>query len=431
MGSVDRRAIGIWAQWPLGARWSNEGMTRLLGFLIEGIAQNGRFVFRIVLPDWIREEAESDLLSLKATAGLDYSLHSPLDDHQPGETLEELADYANGYVDVECWLSIFPQFRFATRLEKPLTVIFPDAIPKVFHEFSDMAWGFNGNHSVWESYIREVLASADHVVVFSRHVRDEQLGKIFGISADMVTVVPHAPPDLAPTLPFVKNRARSQSSLAIAAEMLREIAVERDLAYLYDFPFEEVPYIAISTQDRVTKNNRLIVDAALRLIRDDRADLKIISTAPLHFGADWTPLPGYLEGALAKRDLVSMTDLPRDCHAALLHCAVLTVHASLFEGGHAPFPFYESISVGTPCLMAHGPHMAELIVEEPGLSEFVFDPNDAGGLAQLIKKTVLERESAVKKQRAIFERLAKRTWADVSLGYAEAAISQGTLKEDR
>ena len=426
--SSQRIPVGIWAQWPAGARWSNEGMTRLLGFLIEGISEGKRFEFRIVLPDWIRAEAEADLLTLAATKGEDYSLHSPNDYGVQVTTMPELVDFANRYVDVEGWLSIFPSFNYAAGLEKPLAVIFPDAIPKVFHEFSDMAWGFNGNHQVWESYVRKSVERADRLVTFSRHVRDEHLGKIFGASPDRVAVVPHASPDLAPALPFVSDRRRTEASREQAAALLREWAAEKGWDYLHNYPFEQVPFVAVSTQDRVTKNIRLILDATLRLIRDQRRDLKIISTAPLHFGADWTPLPGTIERMGALRDLVSVPDLPRLQHAALYHCASVAVHASLFEGGHAPFPFYEAVSVGTPCLMARGPHVEELLEDEPELSSFVFDPNDADGLARMIGWAVDHREEVLAVQAAIYDRLSTRSWADVSTAYAEAAVAGATRR---
>lgn len=423
-----RIPVGIWAQWPRGARWTNEGMTRLVGFLIEGIAKDRRFVFRLVLPDWIRDEAEEDLQSLDAIVGRDYTLHSPRDHDLAVDNFAQLVEFANAHVPVDGWLSIFPTFDFAAGLEKPLAVIFPDAIPKTFHEFSDLAWGESGNHLEWEKKVRGLVTRADRLITFSDHVRDEHVVGLFGAPASKVTVVPHAQPDLAPALPFVGNRMRTTRSLGKAGDLLRIHARERGWTYLADFPFEEAPYVAVSTQDRVTKNIRLIVDATLRAIREDRRDLKIMSTAPLHFGADWTPLPNYIERHLALRDIVSMPDLPRVEHAAFYHCAAVAVHASIFEGGHAPFPFSEAVSVGTPCLMAHGPHIAEFIAAEPNLEQFTFDPNDAAGLQRLIVDTVDRRDDALAIQRKVFERVRRRSWADVASAYALAAV-EGNIGE--
>jgi glycosyltransferase involved in cell wall biosynthesis len=420
----ERIPVGIWAQWPPGARWANEGMTRLLGFLIEGIALDRRFVFRIVLPDWIRGEAEHDLRTLAAERELDYTLHSPADHAVEADDMEQLAEFANSFVPVQGWLSVFPNFGEATRLQAPLAVIFPDAIPKVFHEFSDAAWGQGGIHRLWQEQVAKLVGGADRLITFSRHVRDRQLGPIFGVEPNRVAVVPHATPDLAPALPFVAQRTRTRDSVAEAAALLREHAAERGWDYLRDYPFEDVPYIAVSTQDRVTKNVRLILDSVLRLVRRQRWDLKIISTAPLHYGADWTPLPATIERQLAHRDLVAVPDLPREQHAAFYHCAAVAVHASIFEGGHAPFPFYEAVSVGTPCLMARGPHTAELMEEAPELAPYTFDPDDAEGLAAMIVHVLQQRDEVLAAQQAVYERLSTRGWADVSAAYAMAAVAE-------
>lgn len=418
-----RIPVGIWAQWPEGARWSNEGMTRLLGFLIEGIAQDGRYVFRIVLPDSIRSEAEADLRTLAAQIGSDFTLHSPRDHGFHAPDMPQLVSFANKHVDVHGWLSVFPYFSFAAGLNGPLAVIFPDAIPKVFHEFSDLAWGESGNHAQWDQWVAELVGRADRVITFSDHVRDDQVCKLYGVPPSKVVVVPHAAPDLRGSLPFLKQRSRTPKSLTKAADLLRAHARERGWDYLKDYPFEEVTYVAVSTQDRVTKNIRLILDAALRLVRDQRRDLKILSTAPLHYGATWTPLPSAIEQRQAHRDLIAVPDLPREQHAALYHCASLAVHASIFEGGHAPFPFSEAVSVGTPCLMASGPHVDELVAIEPKLARFTFDPNDAEGLAKLIAETIDRREDALAEQRQIYERLRRRRWSDVSVAYAQAAVA--------
>jgi hypothetical protein len=260
-------------------------------------------------------------------------------------------------------------------------------------------------------------------VTFSRHVRDQQLAALFGVPPSKVSVVPHAPPDLAPSLTFLRDRTSTFESLAEAGALLREHAAERGWSYLRNYPFEQVRYIAVSTQDRVTKNIRLILDSILRLVRHDRMDLKIMSTAPLHFGADWTVLPGTIERAQAHRDLISVPDLPREQHAALFHCSTLAVHASIFEGGHAPFPFYEAVSVATPCLVAKGPHTEELLEDEPALAAFLFDPNDAEGLARLIVRTIDSRAEALSIQRAAYDRLRRREWSHVASAYAEAAVA--------
>jgi glycosyltransferase involved in cell wall biosynthesis len=131
-----------------------------------------------------------------------------------------------------------------------------------------------------------------------------------------------------------------------------------------------------------------------------------------------------VEESMIQFDMISLPDLPREEHSALLHCAAMTVHPSIVEGGHAPFPFYESISLGTPCLMATGPHVAELAQQDPAALQFAFDPNDAAGLADLVCATLDSRPATVAKQQAIYDSMRTRTWAAVSAIYAGLACGR-------
>jgi glycosyltransferase involved in cell wall biosynthesis len=418
----ERIPVGVWTEWPAGARWKNEGMTRLLGFLIEGVALGGAYIFRIVLPDAIRLEAEEDLLALDAVPGLDYSLHSPGDPKLESDDFVALADFANKKVPVQGWIVLFPYFQHALKLTAPIATIFPDAIPAVFPVPDFGAWGSEGYHARWRDQVRKLLDGSDRVVTFSHHVAEHQATKLFGVDPSKIRVVPHAPPDLSPLAPYAARRKRTQESRGVAGAILRKHAAERGWSRLADFPFEEIDYVAVSTQDRVTKNIRIIADGVREIVREDRRSLKLLMTAPIHFGAAWTPLPNLIEAEQLLGDVVSMTDLPRDVHAAFYHAAAVVVHPSIFEGGLGPFPFYEAVSVGTPCVMADGPHIRELLRDEPNLAQYVFDANDRAGVVRLVRDVLKDRASALKVQSSIFSKLKKYGWDDVASAYAGAAV---------
>lgn len=429
--SNDRIPVGVWTEWPAGARWANEGMTRLLGFMIEGVATGETFLFKIVLPESIAAEARADFASLKAVEGRDYSIHSPATGTVGEADFEGLARFANRAVDVEGWIVLFPYFRHALLLDAPVATIFPDGIPVVFPVPDQGAWGANGYHVRWRDHVQALLDGSNRVVTFSEHVAHDQAHLIFGVPTAKIRVVPHAAPDLAHLLPFMIDRARTETSRLAAAELLRAHARERGWTTLQDYPFEEASYIAVSTQDRVTKNIRLVAEAVRGLVRDERIDLKLLMTAPLHWGASWTPLPKLLENEQLMGDVVSMTDLPRDVHAAFFHCAAMAVHPSIFEGGLGPFPFYEAVSVGVPCLVADGPHVRELVKQQPALAPFVFDPNDVATLSRLIVETLRSPAAAVGTQEAILASLRCYGWAQVASAYANAAIERGSDVDNR
>ena len=155
--------------------------------------------------------------------------------------------------------------------------------------------------------------------------------------------------------------------------------------------------------------------------------MKAFLTASLHWGAGWSRLPGIVKEWQFNRDLISLPDLPRKVHAALFHAATVAVHSSFFEGIIGALPFYEAGSVGTPSLIAKGPHIDELLEIEPDIAPYVFDPYDSDSLADLIVDVAQNRGSYAEAQNAIFERVSNHSWKDVATLYAKAALEGGPL----
>lgn len=420
----DRIVIGIWTEWPRGAGWSNEGMTRLLGFLIEGAAVGGRYAFRVMVNSFIADEVIADFAALNAQKGLDYDVHSPEDLEDPTDPIQVRAclALATTLSDVQAWIILYPYFSYGLALDRPVSVIFPDSNPTQYPTFGGTAWSGAGEHTTWRDRVARTLRGASRVITFSRHVAVSQAQAEYGIPPDKLRVVPHAPPDLLPQLPFLSERRGNSISRARAGALLRSHARNKNRFFFSDYPFEDTRYIVVSTQDRTTKNLIVVARALQRLIRDDLKDLFVITTAPIHYGANWTLLPQYLTDMGLESHFISLPALPREVHAALYHCAAVTVHPSVFEGGRGPFPFYESVSVGTPCLMATGPHVNELLEDEPTLSPFTFEPDDDVSLAKMIRETVEMREKVIQVQQDAYDRLLSYGWPNVAAAYAEAAL---------
>jgi glycosyltransferase involved in cell wall biosynthesis len=346
----------------------------------------------------------------------------PADPLTPTPQFRMLARFANAEVSVHGWLIPFPNFIGSRLLTGPRAVLFPDAIPFLFPLGwrNDFAYP-DSNLSLWRSASRHTLEDASNIITFSEHVRDVHGPQFFPPGVPVV-VAPPAPPDLSPLLPELSAAATSHgSSRKAAASLLRRHAAERAWLYLADFPFEEATYIAVSTQDRPTKNVQLIVAALARLVRRRFVNCKILMTTPLWRNASWrTDLPQTISDAGLDLDVISMTELPRDVHAALYHCAALAVHASFFEGIVGTLPFFEAVSVGTPCLMANGPHVRELL-RHHALADTVFDPFDADDLADLIVRALARRSALLASQSAFLATLRRRDWSAVAAEYATAA----------
>jgi len=332
----------------------------------------------------------------------------------------QLLHFSNARVDVDGWLIWRPDLTMGLLLKGPRVVVFPDAIPVDF-----LASYRPGEWDNWLEKVSRTLRDADACITYSRHVASRHLVAHFGVDAKRITVIEHAPPDLAADLlALPANRRRTEASRRHAAERLRRHAAERGWSYLAGFPFEEVNYMAVSTQDRASKNLPLVVEVTRRLIRQHHFGIKLFTTAVVRENVPGCTLPDALGEARLALDFASMPDLPRAEHAAFYHCAAVTVHPSLFEGGNTVFPFSESVSLGTPCLMARGPHTEEMLGSYPELRPWVFDPYDADGLAHLIRETIGDRERVLDRQLESFERMRSRTWAQVAGEYADAVLGK-------
>jgi glycosyltransferase involved in cell wall biosynthesis len=546
-----RRSIAVWAGWPFPVHMAGEGMSRLLGFLVEGAAESGRVCFRVCVRPVNLTAARSLLESLRAREGEDWTLHViqvkgddaardvPLPPgatallagsdvavgqrllllglagapllilraalrplwrllwnqgglrlavaarrdpvaHAPtaaaalrrlrlpvfrryATTLEAWAAArrqqmamtpvasacaAEGVVQeavpdpparipdlppeqVDAWLSLMADLVVPEELPGRRAMILPDAL------MLDFGGGWNpdtlragGAMHDWFRLVRQNLEVSEAVITFSRHVAQRHAVERLGADAAKLHVIPHAPPDTLPLLDFVPpTRRRDAATRAQAAELLRRHAALRGWSYLADFPFEHVSYIAVSTQERPSKNLPNLIEAARILLQDRFADIKLLMTTRLEEDPE-TPFLRVL--SLIRQnglglDVLSVPSLPNREHAALYHAAAVTVHPAFFEGGDAPFPFSESVSVGTPCLMGRGPHTEELLERHPDLAPFVFDPYDAVGLADLIQDAVARRDEILEIQLAVHARMCRRRWAEVAEDYAVAASGRALV----
>jgi len=440
VNNQERVHVGVWSELPPGARWANEGISRIVGFLIEGGAVSGRYLFHVLVPRGMAETVRADLRTLIATEGSDWLVSEPTQEFETGwlrsndskdmspkeRAAALLADYANKHIKVEGWINTFPHFEGSRLLKARKAVLLPDAIPFDFPIGWDYGhyWSEQGEWVRWRDIAAKTLQDGEAVIAHSEHVAQRHGVKLLGLDERNISVVPHAPPDLAPILPFIKDRMKTPETRRLAAGILRAYAAEKGLEYLRSFPFEEVPFVFLATQDRVTKNVGRAAEVVRRLIVHERANLKLFTTAPVHHGANWTLFPSVHDNHILSRDIISVPDIPRDVHAAFFHCAEATIHPTFYEGIVGTLTFYESVSVGTPCLIAEGPHVRELLETEPQLDKLKFNPYDMAGLADLLMRVLSAPQAAWQSQLLGYENRRKRGWDVVADAYAYAATGR-------
>jgi glycosyltransferase involved in cell wall biosynthesis len=355
--------------------------------------------------------------------GRDDASRAPAEPARPADPPWEVRSL--DYAKVDAWLALMADMVLPASIPGRRAMLLPDAL------MLDFGSTWNAAHldpagfiATWFPYARRNIAGSDAIITFSSHVARRHAVEALGADPSRLRIVPHAPPDLAPLLDFLPHgRRRSTESRAQAAAMLRRHAASRGWAYLADFPLEHVDYIAVSTQERPSKNISLVIEALRILVQERFGTIKLLMTTEV---IDDPATPFLRSHGLIREhglmlDAVSVPRLPNPEHAALYHAAAITVHPSFFEGGDAPFPFSESVSVGTPCLMARGPHTEELLAAHPDLAPFVFDPFDAEALADAILRGIAQRDALLDVQMAVHERMRRRSWGQVAEEYAAAA----------
>ena len=326
---------------------------------------------------------------------------------------------------VDAWLSLMSNMIVPPALPGRRAMMLPDALMLDFgsnwtrRDTLPDGWMTN-----WLRLVKQNAETSSAIVTFSAHVARQHGVERLGLDPSKMKIVPCAPYDLKPSMPFLAaDRRRTPESRLQAATLLRSFARQRDWRYLSDFPLEHVDYVAVSTAERPSKNLSLVVEALRILVQDRFTGTKLLMTTTLHEDPD---TPAFRCGKLIRDhglalDALSVPVLPNSEHAAFYHAAAVTVHASFFEGVDTPLPFSESVSVGTPCIMARGPHTEEMLQRFPRLAPFVFDPYDPEALADSIQDAIARREEILDIQLSVYAQMQKRSWSRVVEEYATAA----------
>lgn len=434
--SERRKVIGIWNELPPGAHIAREGIQRLFGFLVEGLAADRRYKFRFCVAHRMGQAFSEDLSTLHAAENEDWDVVEapPLRGYGADPALMRIlgvspeglhqAAFANEHAHVDAWIVCFPQFTGALLLDKPRATLLPDAIPFDFPLGwrNPANWEQGRDWPLWRKLAGQALNTSRTILTYSKHVARKHAIEILGCDPCKVVIAPHASPDVSPYLAGFRNFAdKTDQERRQAADWLRAHMAERGWTHLCEYPFEDTKFAVISTQDRPTKNILFAV-RALHEMSKSGFRLPLFMTARLSLGGQPTELGRYVLENRLEDDVISVPDLPRREHAALYYCAALAVHPSFFEGGQAPFPFSEAASVGSPAIFADGPHAREFAEGRPEAREWIFDPYDERDFQAKLMKALNAEKDVARAQRALYDQTARRSWADVAREYGDAAL---------
>jgi glycosyltransferase involved in cell wall biosynthesis len=310
--------------------------------------------------------------------------------------------------DVRAWYcptAFWPAFN---QIQAPRLMCVPDVV------LTDFAVGFSGigGDRFLENFeiVEKTIEGGQYFVTYSSDVKWSTLVDRYGIQANQVSVVHHAPNDLSKWITvrgFADGAAASRNYCrTLLTSLFRR---ERNNSYVADFTNSEVKFLFYASQMRPNKNILTLLRAYEHLLRKRLIGHKLILTGRMN------ALPEVKQFVVKnnlQNEVLFLHGLKIQELAACYHLADLAVNPSLSEGG-CPFTFTEALSVDTPVVMAKIP-VTEEVLTDPKLREMTFfDPYDWKSLAERIEWALLHRADLLAVQRRTYVELSCRTWSDV------------------
>jgi len=334
-------------------------------------------------------------------------------------TFAQMASYINRHSQIDRCLVPIGNWALCRLIKhKRLIVQIPDV---VFLEFPEL---FEANTGVMPlmRQIRKVADRADAVVAVSEHVRRKHLIEFLGVPPSTARAVPHAPMTLDSCLmkftktDFVPSRQVLRDMLASAvctlidsSEYGNKIGESLEwLAAIRRIDVAKSHLLYYPTQYRPYKNIEGVIEALASLPRPQRGPVVLLLTADVRNQS--TVFDVIRKHSLWDR-VLPLPRLSQSLHALSLAASDLSITASRFEGGF-PFVFSESVSVGTPVVMADTAITRSMA--PPNLRpRMLFDTNRVSEIARVVGKALADKTLYREQSRVLFSMKQQRSWGDV------------------
>jgi len=310
-----------------------------------------------------------------------------------------LSNKINKRSDISAWLIptlFWPDVKF---IKSKKVIVAPDII------FYDFATQYNTpifsrtNHK-----LQHTISVADHLITYSKYVKESHLQLPFGIENSKVTVIHHGASDLSEDL-------KDSDGLSILKEYQKTKLKNDD--YLSDFNLDDIQYIFFPSQVRAHKNFLNLLKAYKILLRERFVNIKLITTAYLDTDEE---IKKYIKKERLSKDVLGIQNVSSKVLAALNAHAVCSVNPTLFEGGF-PFTFMEAYTVGTPSIMGDIPMTKELIYNQELGEKMLFNPYSVRDMADKIEWGIKNKDKLYKMQNELYEQFTQRTWEDCAAEY--------------
>ncbi len=332
---------------------------------------------------------------------------------------------------IDTWWVINPNVYGAEFLPGPKVVNFWDFVIGEYGYF----WQKTAVENTF-ARIKLVCHAADAIITQSHHNRALKLTPILNVDATKTNIVYLSYPDHYPHyVPlFEQTGVRTRQSRTQAANTIRHYvgwrlyqsfgAKGRDMnkygfmmERLNSFAFEDKAYAIVSTQDRPYKNLGFIVNAFFDAVNKKGIDAYLILTSEIDLSNKDSELTKILLKQRAMHRVFSFPRVPNKVHAALYHCAALTIHPSYSEGGVGSYPFVEGMTMGCPGLVAIGDYSHEGRRLHPNYDELMISPYHKKDAVKKIVQALKTPDKLYGDQKEIFDAHAKWKWTDIASAY--------------
>jgi glycosyltransferase involved in cell wall biosynthesis len=322
------------------------------------------------------------------------------------QRMQKLIDGLQGVVAWYAPAAFWPAFN---RIKAPRLVCVPDV---VLGDFSVSFCGVGGNRflDTFEN-IRTTIRGADHMVTYSEEVKWSTLVDRYGVPADRISVVHHAPNQLDRWISIKGFSDAENASRRYCEELLlRALLKSTYQRYTVGVQNGSMRFLFYASQLRPNKNVMTLLKAYEFLLRRRYLGHKLILTGSPR---DMPEIENFIVDRHLENDVLCVRALTVPELAACYKLADLAINPSLSEGG-CPFTFTEALSVGTPALMARIPVTEEILRDTTLQEATFFDPYRWEDLAARIEWALLHRDELLAIQQMAYAELRQRNWADVA-----------------
>jgi glycosyltransferase involved in cell wall biosynthesis len=396
----------------------------LVGLATIGIRRGVHAVTALVRQEAVKRARGADVAILKYIASRFGSLlHAPKDNewvlrlykYMEEAESERMLHLINAMKDVRAWYSPSAFWPAFNKIRAPRLMCVPDVVLTEF----PATFAKTGGSRYLKTFeaVETAIYGGRNFVTYSDAIKYGTLVRRYGIRAENVATILHAPSDLSRWVSTKSIADGGATERFYCKTLIRDALAKSTVpAYSSEFLNTSFKYLFYASQFRPNKNLATLITAYEHLLRRRHIGHKLLLTgSPREFH----PVQELIDKFSLHNDVLCLYKLPVQELAACYKLADLAINPSLSEGG-CPFTFTEALSVGTPVVMARIP-VSEEVLTDPELQKATFfDPYDWRDMARHVEWAIEHREELLQRQTRAYTELARRTWSDVVGEHIEA-----------